>query len=187
MKKFASVMMLAVVCVTFLTACGSDDDDNGGNVGSTNAAIVINGKNCGKVPYGYFIDQGMTLTEHTGAFMFSDVKQADGQTLQDTNWTYIAIRLPYDGGDIPVGKFSGNSVIMNFAIGHYLNDDAVTLTGWCGDVSLEVKKSGDKYIIDVTASGIYTSTDDSGILNKTSDNLTFHYEGGLTKLDNSQN
>lgn len=198
MKKirnyFERVMMtaiLAVVCGSFLTACGSDDDDNGGNGGSasgggTNAAIFIGEKNYGNAPYGYFLDNGIDGTERTGSFMFSNVKLPDGLTSLDTKWTYVSVRLPYDGGAIPVGKFSGSDVDMDFDINHNLKDNTVDLTGWSVNVSIEIKKSGDKYVIDVTASNLYTATDYSSAGKKSSDNFTFHYEGGLTMLVNSQ-
>ena len=50
MKKFNSILMLAIMCIATLsfTACGGDDDDNGG---SNNASIVGVWK-CSSVNYG---------------------------------------------------------------------------------------------------------------------------------------
>lgn len=189
MKTKIKYILLATVSLLFslsFESCSSDSDDNergGGSGNGTNTAFIIGDKNYGYIPYAYFIDNGMDGKERTCSFMFSNVKLPEGLSGQDVKWTYLAVRLPYDGLTIPVGTFSGSSVDMDFDVNYNLNDNSVELTGWSLNVSVEIKKSGDNYYIDVTASDLYTETDHDVNAKKSPYNVVFHYEGGVNILN----
>ena len=185
--KFYLIAILAIMCSSSLVSCGSDDDNNesnggGASTGNNNAALVIGTKNFGNLPYAYFIDNGMDGIGRSCSLMFSNVRMPDGLSTTDLKWTYLAVRLPYDGSDIPVGKFSGSDVDLDFDVNHNIKDDTIELTGWSTEVTVEIRKSGDRYSIDVITSSLYTATDNVGNGQKSSDNIVFHYEGVLSTL-----
>ena len=176
-KKMLMVL-LAITGLVTLSACGSDDDETTEIGGNLNAALIISGKNYGVLPYGSFTN----WEDGTASFIFGTQSIASGSMDRNSGYTYVAIRIPYTTGDIPLGTFSGNDVDLDFDVNRIATSQKCDLTGWSTDITMTVAKLGDKYIVDVTTNILHIFQNDEESNNGNTGSLTFHYEGRISTV-----
>lgn len=183
-KFYMTLVIMAMVCVTTFSACGDDDDDDNNGTGATNfSKFSVDGQKYDFSAYGFFIDNGSDGGERTGSFLFSNINLSKGLS-QNVPWTYISVRIPYNGTSIPEGSFT-NNVDADFDINYKISEDTCELTGWSTNLTLTVKKSGTGYVVDIISNNFYTAKDYNSTGKKSTGSLLFHYEGSIQKLTNS--
>lgn len=182
MKKYFEnvsnlMVLMSIMCMVAVSSCGSDDDPQD-NV--PNASLIISGKNYGVLPYGNF----MNWNDGTASFIFGNQNITGGNIDVNSGYTYVAVRIPYSSGDIPVGTFSGSDVDLDFDVNRIASSQKCDMTGWSMNLSMTVSRSGDKYVVDVTSNNlhIYSNDDDSG--DGTKGSLSLHYEGSIRSISN---
>ncbi len=176
-KKMLMVL-LSITGLVILSACGSDDDETAENGGSLKAALIISGKSYGALPYGSFTNWG----DGTASFIFGNQNIAGGSMDSNSGYTYVAIRIPYTTGDIPLGTFSGNNVDLDFDVNRFAATQKCDLTGWSTNLTMTVAKSGDKYLVDVTTNILHIFQNDEESNKGNTGSLTLHYEGGISTV-----
>jgi len=178
--KMASMVMLSIMLVSTFTACSSDNDDIPDNGNDANAALIINGKNYGILPYGNFVD----WADGTASFVFANQNMAEGSIDVNSAYTYVAVRIPYNSGPLPMGTFSGKDVDLDFDVNRILSTEECELTGWSEDLVMTVSISGEKYIVDVRTNSLHIYSNDEETGDGHSGTLTMHYEGNLSDVNN---
>ncbi len=183
--KYLTMALMAIGCVLF-TSCSSDNNDvnNGSSNTEGNPELFINGKSYGSIPYAYFLDEGVDGNEHTGSFIFSNLRMSSGDFgTAGTKWTYLSVRVPVGSdGEIPVGSFTGKRADADFDVNRILPDGSCDLTGWSLSTNFTVSKSGNKYIINIDNNefSIFYGDDEYG--KGTKGLVSFKYEGEVEKL-----
>ena len=173
--------MAVIVCVTF-AACGSDDDDttggsgdNGGGNTTANSVLFINDTNYGLLPYAWFMDWG----GGEGSFIIANQNTILNGVDQNSDYTYVAVRIPYTtGSDIPIKSFS-DTADLDFDLNRIYAQNTVDMTGWSLNQSMTINKTGDKYIVDVYTNDLHIFKSDEESGDGQHGTLKIHYEGPL--------
>ena len=184
-----TIMMMALVSVSFV-ACGDDDDDKGGSGGSASGTstsemgIDINVNHC----YWIFESQG---NESLYGFTFYDFDLESyikkGEEPRHVNMIQLYVRVDNGSKDaLPIGTFKNFMMMIEKDVnydeegqeGKYYYGESNTSK----NAQVKISKSGSTYSISVTGLDIYSSgRDGESKLEKSG--ATFSYTGGAENLD----
>lgn len=178
-NDYIKYMMLALMLTVFLVSCSSNDEDENTN-GSSTAELVINDRSFGKLAYAYFMNNG----DGTGSFMFSNQNISEGFINQESNLTYLSVRIPYSTGNIPTGSFSGSGVDADFDVNRIISSGTCDMTGWSLDLSMTVQKSSNGYVVTVYSNKVHILNSDDEVGDGVIGTLKMNYEGSINFLSN---